>query len=351
MRTRALIIAFALTTLTACGRDGGPGEEPATPADEPVTGAEQPTVAPPPTGPPATLEEAATRVLGPDDAFIAMDPATGEIQALVNADVAVRSVYPPGSTFKVVTAYALLDEDLLGPHDEVACAGTYSHGGTIHPCSVRSGHGRPSIVRALAESCNVFFYTQGERLGAERLRRAVDDFALLAPTGFDEAEPPGRWPEGLEGERLALAGAGNLGDLQVTPLNMLVAFSGLVGDGQCHRPWRGDQPRSEVIATLPALFEYQALLVDGLEGAVEYGTATAAAVEGETVLGKTGTKARVDDPTALVNWFLGYLVERRLTVCVVMTRSSGMEPAAAAFGRIFASWPRTEPRGDEEEEL
>jgi penicillin-binding protein A len=341
LRPRSLLLAAVLLSLTACGRDDGSDHEPVTASVEPAT-SEEPTLAPVASGPPATLEEAASRVLGPDDAFIAMDPATGEIQALVNPDVGVRSVYPPGSTFKLIVAYAVLDEGLVGPHDEVPCSGTYSHGGTIHPCSVRAGHGQPSIVRALAESCNVFFYTQGSRLGAARMRRAVDDFGLLDPTGFDPAEPAGRWPEALEGERLALAGAGNLGDLQVTPLSMLVAFSGLVGDGQCHRPWRGEQDRGEVLASLPALFEYQALLVDGLEGAVEYGTATAAAVDGETLLGKTGTKARVDEPTATVNWFLGYLVERRLTACVVMTRASGMEPAAVAFGKIFASWPRTE---------
>ncbi len=302
-----------------------------------------------PLDPPATLEEAAIRVLGPDDAFIALDPATGEVEALVNPDVAVRGLYPPGSTFKLLVAYALLDEGRLGPHDEVDCGGSYSVDGTVYPCSVRAGHGRVDLVRALSESCNVFFYTQAERLGLEGLRQVVDDFHLLEPTGFDPSEPAGRFPDDLGADEVFRLGAGNLSSLQVTPLGMLVAFGGLVGDGQCRRPWRGDRPRGGVHASLPALFEYQALLVDGMEGAVERGTAVDARVPGETVLGKTGTLLRSDDPTALVNWFLGYLVERRLAVCVIHTRSKGVEPAAADFGEIFASFPR-DPANDPDPE-
>ncbi len=293
--------------------------------------------------PPKTLEEAAQRVLGPDDAFIALDPATGEIRALVNPDIAIRGRYPPGSTFKLIVAYALLDGGYIGPHDEVACSGSYSASGTLHPCSTRNGHGSTRIVRALSDSCNVFFYEQGARLGKDRIRAAVDGFKLLEPTGLDPAEPTGLFPDDLPAEQAYLLGAGNLSSLQVTPLNMLVAFAGLVGDGSCRKPWFAERPQRAVRATLPSLFEYQALLMDGLEGAVDHGTATAAAVPGETVLGKTGTVLRADEPTALANWFLGYLVERRLAVCVIHTRAKGVEPAAVAFGEIFESFPIGEP--------
>ncbi len=334
----ALAAAAVLILLPACDRDEP--VEPLPPAEvteapEPVTPEE--TL---PLPPPSTLEEAAARALGEHDAFIALDPATGEVKALVNPDIAVRGLYPPGSTFKLISAYAALEGGLLGPHDEVHCDGAYSSAGTLHPCSVRKGHGRPNVVRALAESCNVFFYQLGGRLGRDRIREAVDDFALLEPTGFDPSEPPGEFPDDLPDDQLFLLGAGNLTSVRVTPLSMLVAFSGLVGDGQCRRPWRGDRPRGESRASMPALFEYQALLADGLEGAVEFGTATSAAVPGETVLGKTGTIRDPDAPTSTVNWFLGYLVERRLTVCVIQTRADGVEPAARAFGTIFASFPR-----------
>jgi cell division protein FtsI/penicillin-binding protein 2 len=338
-RRSALAVAALLAlAVSACDR-GEPAEPPppvdATEAPEPETPEE---VTPLP--PPATLEEAAARALGDHDAFIALDPATGEVKALVNPDIAVRGLYPPGSTFKLISAYAALDGGLLGPHDEVSCDGAYSSGGTLHPCSVRKGHGRPNVVRALAESCNVFFYQLGGRLGRDRVRGAVDDFALLEPTGFDPSEPAGEFPDDLPDDQLFLLGAGNLTSVRVTPLSMLVAFSGLVGDGQCRRPWRGDRPRGESRASMPALFEYQALLMDGLEGAVEFGTATSAAVPGETVLGKTGTIRDPDAPVYTVNWFLGYLVERRITACVIQTRAEGVEPAAAAFGTIFTSFTR-----------
>lgn len=337
-RVEVLVLAAAMPALlVACKRDEP--VEPRTPAEitetsEPATPEE---ITPLP--PPGTLEEAAARALGEYDAFVALDPATGEVKALVNPDIAVRSLYPPGSTFKLISAYAALDGGLLGPHDEVPCDGAYSSAGTLHPCSVRKGHGRPNVVRALAQSCNVFFYELGGRLGRDRIRKAVDDFALLEPTGFDPSEPQGEFPDDLRDDQLFLLGAGNLTSVRVTPLSMLVAFSGLVGDGQCRRPWRGDRPRGESRASMPALFEYQALLVDGLEGAVEFGTATAAAVPGETVLGKTGTIRDPEAPTSTVNWFLGYLVERRVTACVITTRAEGAEPAAAAFGAIFASFP------------
>ena len=340
-----LCLLLGLVLSACCGGGDRNPDGPAIP--EPAAG-EAPTDAPgdeaqptpaEPLEPPASLEEAATRVLGPDDAFIAIDPASGEVVALVNADVAVRSLYPPGSTFKLLMAYALLDEGRIGPHDEVDCAGSHSAAGTIYPCSVRAGHGRVDLVRALAESCNVFFYREAGKLGIAGIRQVVDDFRLLEPTGFDPAEPPGRFPDGLDEELAFRLAAGNERGLQVTPLAMLVAFSGLIGDGQCRKPWRGERPRGGVHASLPALFEYQALLVDGLEGAVERGTATAARLPGETVLGKTGTLMRADDPTAVVNWFLGYLADRRLATCVIHTRATGVEPAVTDFGEIFAIAP------------
>lgn len=337
-RLTVIVLSLGWFAAACCGDEtfGEPVEEPTEPAD---VSEQSPTEATPVELPPPTsLDEAASRVLGPDDGFVALDPATGEIQALVNPDVAVRSLYPPGSTFKLITAYALLDGDLIGPHDEVPCDGSYSQHGTIYPCSTRDGHGSPDLVNALARSCNTFFYTQGERLGVAAIRRAVDDFQLLEPTGFDPAEPTGQFPDDLAADQAFLLAAGNVKSLRVTPLRMLAAFSALVGDGQCRRPWRGERPSGDVTASLPALFEYQALLVDGLEGAVESGTATAAAVPGETVMGKTGTIGNPAEPTAVVNWFLGYLVERRLTACVVMTRSKGVEPAAKAFGEIFGSY-------------
>ncbi len=358
-----LVVAFAVACLTGCrGSDGGAGDGAedgvgAARVDEAGGDAGQETGEPAgPSGtdaaadlpPPATLEEAAARVLGPDAGLVAMDPATGEIEAIVRPEIVVRHRYPPGSTFKLLTAYALLDDDLIGPHDEVSCGGAYTVDGTLYPCSVRTGHGPTNLVGALANSCNVFFYEQGRRLGLRRIREAVDTFRLLEPTGFDPAEPRGRFPDDATESDAFLLGAGNTSRIEVTPLSMLVAFSGLVGDGQCRLPWRGDRPRGGVRASLPALFEYQALLVDGLEGAVEYGTATAAAVPGETVLGKTGTMLRADDPTAVVNWFLGYLVERRLAICVVDTRARGVEPAAAAFGQIVASLPGPPPPSDDD---
>ena len=331
----AWLLAAPFALVSACCGESAPTatDEPPSPAVEAVS-PEEPVDLPPP----ASLQEAAERVLGPHDGLVAMDPATGEIKALVRPDVMVRGLYPPGSTFKLIVAHALLDGGLVGPHDEVECTGSTSRGGTVYPCSMREGHGRRDVVRALADSCNVFFYTQGERLGVQAIRQAVDDFQLMQPTGFDPDEPEGEFPDDLPPERVFLLGAGNLTSLRVTPLRMLVAFSALLGDGQCRQPWQGERPSGEVTAVLPALFEYQALLVDGLEGAVESGTATAAAVEGEQVLGKTGTIRNPDEPTRTVNWFLGYLVDRRLTVCVVKTRAVGVEPAAEAFGTIFDSW-------------
>lgn len=332
----AWLLAVPLFVASACCGESStpaPDEAPTTPADEIATEPE-PVDLPPP----VSLQEAAERVLGPHDGMVAMDPATGEIMALVHPELVVRGLYPPGSTFKLIVAYALLDGGLVGPHDEVECTGSLSRHGTVYPCSMREGHGHRDVVRALADSCNVFFYAQGERLGVEAIRQAVDEFQLMQPTGFDPAEPEGEFPDDLDPERIFLLGAGNLTSLRVTPLRMLVAFSALMGDGQCRQPWQGERPGGDVTAVLPALFEYQALLVDGLEGAVESGTATAAAIEGEQVLGKTGTIRNPDEPTRTVNWFLGYLVDRRLTVCVVKTRATGVEPAAEAFGAIFDSW-------------
>jgi penicillin-binding protein 2 len=86
---------------------------------------------------------------------------------------AIQSVYPPGSTFKVIVSLAGLESGVIKPKDTVTCRGSLKSGKHTFRCWKRGGHGAVSFHRALVESCDVYFYTMGERIGWDR----IADFA------------------------------------------------------------------------------------------------------------------------------------------------------------------------------
>ncbi|MEL7543402.1 MAG: penicillin-binding protein 2 [Pseudomonadota bacterium] len=103
---------------------------------------------------------------------------------------AVQGQYPPGSTFKMVTALAALDAGLITTKERLRCSGHYEVAGHKFGCWNRGGHGRVNLHRALRESCDVYFYRIAERVGMEKLAETARRF------GFGEV--PG---SGLAGEK------------------------------------------------------------------------------------------------------------------------------------------------------
>ncbi len=95
----------------------------------------------------------------------------------------LKGQYPPGSTFKIITALAGLEDGLIDANTTVECKGSYTVGTSTFKCWDKHGHGQVNLKKALRESCDVYFYQLAERLGVDRIARAAREFGLGAPMG------------------------------------------------------------------------------------------------------------------------------------------------------------------------
>jgi penicillin-binding protein 2 len=231
---------------------------------------------------------------------------------------AIQEHYHPGSTFKVVTSIAALEEGVLKPGGTVFCPGHYTLGGHRWRCDKESGHGNVDLEHALGASCDVFYYALGDRLGTNRIAKWGSLLGLGRPTGFDVGGeisgimPDEEWHDkhiaGGYQHGMSLNIAIGQGDLNVTPMQQVVLY-GALASGIVWKPQvvkQIEDPNGEVIqrfepverSHLPIKPETHAQVLKGLEAAVNqpFGTAYGSRlkdvyVDGEPVemAGKTGT--------------------------------------------------------------
>lgn len=299
-----------------------------------------------------------------------VDPFTGEILALANypsfnpntysrspdhirRNRATQELYEPGSTFKIVTASAALEEGVIEADDPVDCApGHITFGSRV----IRDVHayGVLPFSDVIAKSSNVGAIRVGLRLGPERLGRYVNRFGFGQTIGPDfSGESPGIvWnPVDLTPSALASVAMGY--QIGVTPLQMAAAVSSIANGGTLFQPrivraFVKDGRRTE-LAPKPlrrTVSGRTALeLTAMMEGVIEYGTAKAAHIEGYTIAGKTGTAQKLVNgrysQTDYNASFVGFLPSRkpRLTVIVVIDSPHangyyGGAVAAPVFKRI-----------------
>lgn len=223
-------------------------------------------------------QQAADRALaGLTGAIVALDPETGQILAMSSEpdfdpnvfaagispqlwreltsgpdralnNRALQGVYHPGSVFKFVMAAAALSEGVITPAEAVNCAGAYGVGSRVFHCHHR--HGVVRLHEALRESCNVYFYTVGQRLGIDRIHDYATRFGFGAASGLELAEeqsglipssawkhanfppPDNRWYPG-ETPSVSIG----QGAVTVTPLQVARALAALVNGGRLLRPY------------------------------------------------------------------------------------------------------------------
>lgn len=223
---------------------------------------------------------------------------------------AVQGQYPPGSTFKIITAIAGLRAGSIDPTStRVICPGYYMVGNRRFPCHNRNGHGERDLRGALRDSCNVFFYKNGLDIGANLIAAEARRFGYNHPTGIElphefrtphVADPA--WKRANMKEPWVPGDTANIsigqGDTLITPLQaacMVASFArGEIETKPTllHDPKRPVQ-HTESIGLSPA--DYNAVL-EGMEQCYRFGTGKFAQVDGLRGAAKSGTaqKGRID---------------------------------------------------------
>lgn len=303
---------------------------------------------------------------------IVMQPDTGEILALANwptfnpnafreADEiarknrAIQDTYEPGSTFKLVTASAAFEEDVLDPTDLIDCAPGYITFPGRKPIHDVHPYGILSFEDVIVKSSNVGAIKAGLRIGPERLGRYINRFGFgqtLSPDFRGESSGIVWNPSKLDASGLASVSMGY--QISVTPLQMVAAVSSVANGGTLIEPRtvrafirngrREPIPTKAMRRTISP--ETAVTMTQIMEAVVERGTAKAAQVEGFTVAGKTGTAAK------LVNGrysnsdynvsFIGFVPSRKPALAIIVmidsphgrVTSYGGTVAAPIFKRI-----------------
>ncbi|MGD0916042.1 MAG: penicillin-binding protein 2 [Thermodesulfobacteriota bacterium] len=274
-------------------------------------------------------------------ALIAMDPRNGRILAMVskpsfNPDLFARNIlpeewkslvedphhplqnkgiqgqYPPGSVFKIITAIAGLESGMITPDTQFTCAGVYPFGNRDFRCYKEEGHGTLSLHRAIVESCDIFFYQLGLKVGVDRIAQYANEFGLGRKTGIPLPHekagnvPSTSWKKShfgipwYSGETLSLS-VGQ-GYLNVTPIQLLVMISAIANGGKLYLPQvveRVENIYGNILKEYPPVEMGEAtvseknlrIVQEALMGAVNepHGTGWAAALKETKVAGKTGT--------------------------------------------------------------
>ena len=285
---------------------------------------------------------------GKRGAVLAMNPNTGEILALYSApgydpnafvggvdpeywrrlneseahplfDRTIKGRYPPGSTWKLAVAAMALKRGLvtLHSHMPIPCRGGLQYGNRFFRCWSGAGHGDLSLADAIAQSCDVYFYQLGLKLGLTSLLEDATALGFRSPTGIDlPDEKTAQFPTGTDyydrvyGPRrwtsaVTLNLAIGQGENAQTLVNMVRFYQMLASDGRARAPYLV-HPAAGPAVTLGLGPEQLAGLRQAMISVVERGTARGAARFGGSIAiaGKTGTAQNPHGPAH--GWFIGF---------------------------------------------
>ena len=279
----------------------------------------------------------------PDQALgIVMDPNSGEILAIssrpnfspseyqnytveeINRNLPIWMTYEPGSTFKIITLAASLEEKVVDLDNDTFTdtGGIVVEGATLH-CWKHGGHGYETYLQVVENSCNPGFVNLGLRLGKEKLFSYIDKFGFGEKTGVD-----------LNGEANGIIfNVDKIGDLEtattafgqgvsVTPIQQITAVSAAINGGTLYKPYivkSLNEPETNSVIFENKKEVVRKVISDetsqkvryALESVVTNGTGRPAFIDGYRVGGKTGTAQKVKDGRYMVgNYivsFIGFL--------------------------------------------
>jgi len=232
----------------------------------------------------------------------------------------VMGLYPPGSTWKLAAAAIALDRGVVGPHEVMPepCTGGFLHDGLYRRCWLAEGHGYLDLAGAIANSCNVYFYQLGMKIGLDAMLEAGTRIGFAEQCGIDlPQESRGIFPAGRdfwrrefgydpqEGEVLNLA-IGQ-GPNSQTPLKMAQFYLALARNGSAPTPHLIENPDPTERWRLNVSSESIEVLREGLRGVTAPGgtAVLGTALEHWEVIGKTGTSQNAQDSLRAHAWFAG----------------------------------------------
>jgi len=312
---------------------------------------------------------------GRKGSVVALEPQTGRVRVMVSVpeydpnlvpdrftelstddnkplfNRATQASYPPGSTFKVVTAAAALDSGKFKPDSIIDGSSPREVSGVPLANSGGQDFGPITLTDALTNSVNTVFAQVGEKVGEDTLVNYMERF------GFGQ-DPPLDYPDGqmlasgvrnskgrlvtsgFDVGRVAIGQGGNEGQIQVSPLQMAMVAGAVGNGGELMQPRLTErivskEGRAEDVkpARQSRVMSREAAgqLTEMMGNVVEEGTGTAAALSGIRAGGKTGT-AEVDNATANQAWFIGFapLQNPRMAVAVTIERTQGQGGTEAA---------------------
>lgn len=270
----------------------------------------------------------------------------------------LQAAYPPGSTFKLITAATGLATGLITPDSpRVTCPGSFRFGTRTSKCWKPEGHGTMDLLAAITQSCDVYFYTLGVRLGVATLMSWTEQSGVGRKTGIDiagevrgTAPTPdwydrrygkGRWSRGVV-VNLAIG----QGELLMTPLQAACLVCGIVNGGPVPVPHvlkQVESPSRRVIGTARSRFEHELpftastlrLIRDAMVSVVEgpHGTGWQARIPGVHVGGKTGTAQNPHGEDHA--WFVSFAPadDPSIVVAVLVENAGGGGAIAAPIAR------------------
>lgn len=241
---------------------------------------------------------------------------------------AIQAQESPASTFKVLMTAAILEEEAFPVEQTVHCPGYYVVGDRVFNCHKEFGHGDVALFEALAESCNVYFYTMGnEYLGVETIVDYARAMGLGERTGIDLPSergglvPTPEWKERTFNDGWRPGDTVNLsigqGFLQVTPLQLADMVAAIVNEGVVYRPHVVKEIRDpvtgsviesiepEVLRTVPVSASTFRTLKEAMREVVETGTPQVVMTTNAPMGGKTGTSQTASEERKH-SWFIGF---------------------------------------------
>ncbi len=300
---------------------------------------------------------------------LVMEPNTGDVLALATrpgfdpnefwryprqtwVNPAVASPYEPGSTFKVITACAAIEEGVMSRGERYDCSGSRSIGRRKISCALHGGtraHGTLDLDGMIVHSCNTGIASVASSLGSDRMNAWLQRFGFGQETGIELAgESRGILPPPDEWSRMRLANIGFGQGISVTPLQLLSAYCAIANGGWLVRPRllraimhpdgateHAGRPQPEHILSEATCERMRRVMTR----VVEEGTGKTARVPGRTVAGKTGT-AQKPTPEAgfksgkYIASFAGFAPaeDPKIAVLVIID-----EPRRAHYGGIVAA--------------